>query len=71
MSKELEEREMALLERLQRTYQTEKAMVERLYKVNAESPVKPPPQGAMYKTTGPGGFLAMNSVSSGSKFVNP
>ena len=62
MSKELEEREMALLERLQRTYQTEKAMVERLYKVNAESPVKAPVPNAMNRTTH-GAFYA------GSKFV--
>ena len=62
MSKELEEREMALLERLQRTYQTEKAMVEQLYKVNAESPVKQGPHKPMMNKT-QGAFYA------GSKFV--
>ena len=31
---------MALLERVKTTYNTEKKMVERLHKVNAESPVK-------------------------------
>ena len=40
VSKELETKEIALLERLQSTYNAEKAMVERLYKVNAESPYK-------------------------------
>ena len=39
ISKELEGREMALLERVKMTYQVEKKMVERLHQVNAESPV--------------------------------
>lgn len=40
VSKELETKEIALLERLQATYNAEKDIVEKLYKVNAQSPHK-------------------------------
>jgi hypothetical protein len=39
VSKQLEERELALLERVSATYNTEKKMVESLQKINQESPV--------------------------------
>lgn len=42
VSKELEEQEIALLERLQKTYAAEKNMVQKLYDTNAQSPVRAP-----------------------------
>lgn len=38
-----------LLSKLQKTYQTEKKMVEQLYKTNAQSPIKPAKPNAVVK----------------------
>lgn len=42
ISAELEKKEQALFEKLKNTYNTEKRMVEELYKINQRSPVKTP-----------------------------